>query len=148
MTQPFDLDVLAEHIMEEREFLAGSDVFVADDSPGGHRSAIFEDDGETGYFYAVRLPHTDDGILDAVHIDNVANVTDKDRPSKLFIVWSEDGTKCALLINGYPHAAFDFVEKRGYCRTNFPNFPDGEDGRWLKSDHQWSDTAVAWLELT
>ncbi|HEV8337928.1 MAG TPA: DUF2251 domain-containing protein [Candidatus Polarisedimenticolia bacterium] len=24
-----------------------------------------------------------------------------------------------LRINGYPHAAFDFVKSRGYCRTGF-----------------------------
>ncbi len=85
-------------------------------------------------------------ILDAVHIYNVKNIVDRDKPSILCIVWSEDGNKCALLINDYPHAAFDFVAKRGYCRTNFPNFSHpGKDG-WLRSDHSWSDDAVAWLD--
>jgi hypothetical protein len=69
--------------LEEHEFLVGSKVLVAEDSPNGVYSAVFEDDGETGYFYAVRLPQTDDGILDAVHIYNVTNVTDKDRPDFL-----------------------------------------------------------------
>jgi hypothetical protein len=84
-------------------------------------------------------------ILDAVHIYNVANVMDRDQPSTLFIAWSDDGSRCALLINDYPHAAFDFKAKRGYCRTNFPNFHESKKGKWRKSDHTWSDEAVAWL---
>jgi hypothetical protein len=131
--------------MDEQTFQVGSDVFVAEDAPDGRYSAFFEDDGETGYFYAVDLSRQDNMILDAVHIYNVANVMDRDRPSTLSIVWSEDGSKCALLINGYPHAAFDFAAKRGYCRTNFPNFPNEAEGNWSKSDHSWSDDAVAWL---
>ncbi|MGP0017489.1 MAG: DUF2251 domain-containing protein [Candidatus Sulfotelmatobacter sp.] len=59
----------------------------------------FEDEGETDYFYALDLLRTPDKILDAVHIYNVANVVDRDRPSQVDIVWSEDGSKCALLIN-------------------------------------------------
>jgi len=109
------------------------------------RVRIFRTD--TGYCYAVDLNRPDNKILDSVHIYNVANVADRDRPSTLSIVWSEDGCKCALLINGYPHAAFDFAAKRGYCRTNFPNFPDEGEGGWSKSDHSWSADAVEWLEL-
>ena len=133
--------------MDEQIFQVGSDVIVAEDAPDGQHSAFFEDDGETGYFYALDLSRSDDMILDAVQIYNVANVVDRDRPSRLAIVWSEDGPKCALLINGYPHAAFDFAAKRGYCRTNFPNFPDQSERSWLASDHSWSDDAVAWLGL-
>jgi len=90
------------------------------------------------------LPLAPSRAIDAVHKHNVANVTDRDRPSTLSIVWSADGCKCALLINGYPHAAFDFAAKRGYCRTNFPNETEGS---WSKSDHSWSDDAIAWLGL-
>ena len=133
--------------MEKQTFRAGDDVFVTEDSPDGRYSAIFEDDGEVGYFYAVDLARTDKMILDAVHIYNVANVVDRDRASSLSIVWSDDGCKCALLINGYPHAAFDFAAQRGYCRTNFPNFEKQTEGCWPSSDHNWSDEAVAWLGL-
>ncbi len=133
--------------MNEQTFHVGRDVFIAEDAPDGRHNAFFEDDGETGYFYAVDLGRSENRILDAVHIYDVANVVDRDRPSTLSIAWSEDGTKCALLINGRPHAAFDFAAKRGYCRTNFPNFPIHAEGRWLKSDHSWSDDAVAWLGL-
>ena len=126
-------------------FQPGDNSFVAEDSPNGQFSAVFEDESDTGYLYAVDIPKTDHIILDAVHIYNVANVADKDHPSTLEIVWSEDGLKCALLINGFAHAAFDFAAKRGFCRTNFPNLPDYEERPWSRSNHTWSDDAVSWL---
>lgn len=131
--------------VSEQTFKVGSDVFISEDAPKGSYSAFFEDDGEAGYFYALDTSLADNVILDAVHIYNVANVVDRDGPSTLRIVWFQDGTKCALLINGYPHAAFDFSAKRGYCRTNFPNFHRQAESGWLQSDHTWSDDAVAWL---
>jgi hypothetical protein len=116
------------------------------DSPAGRFSAFFEDDGETGYFYAFDQQRgPENPIVDAVHIYDVANVTDAHRPSKLSIVWSADGDKCALLINNFPHAAFDFTARRGYCRTNFPNFRDSEI--WIRSDHSWSEKAIEWLRV-
>jgi hypothetical protein len=132
--------------MAEQTFKPGEDVFLASDSPVHPHSACFEDDGETGYFYALDLNRSDSMIVDAVHIYNVANVTDRDRPSTLSIEWSVDGLKCALLINGYPHAAFDFSAKRGFCRTNFPNSPSTSPGCWPSSDHSWSDGAIGWLK--
>jgi hypothetical protein len=131
--------------MEGETLVVGTPTIIPIDSPNGRYSAFFEDDGDVGYFYALDLSRSADKILDAVHIYNVANVTDRDRPSQVDIVWSEDGTKCALLINEYPHAAFDFSAKRGYCRTNFPNFKEPEDGNWRKADHSWSDEAILWL---
>ena len=130
--------------MNEHIFQVGNEAVIQQDSPAGHYSACFEDDGETGYFYALDLAQAENGIVDAVHIYNVANVADRERPSTLTIVWSADSTKCALLINGYPHAAFDFVARRGYCRTNLPNLPPSEGSNW-SSDHRWSNDAVAWL---
>jgi hypothetical protein len=126
----------------------GTPIIVAQDSPNGRYSAFFEDEGETGYFYAIDFSRSGDTIVDAVNIYNVSNVVDRDRPSQVKILWSEDGTKCALLINEHPHAAFDFVARRGYCRTNFPNFKNPEDGSWVTADHTWSHAAVSWLTLS
>ena len=123
----------------------GTAALLQGDSPSHKRSAFFEDDGETGYLYAVDPERADNSILDAVHIYNVADVDDRQSPSMLSIVWSADGSKCALLINDYPHAIFDFISKRGYCRTNFPNFHNSPESGWLKSDHTWSDEAASWL---
>jgi len=63
-----------------------------------------------------------------LHIYNVANVSDRDRVSSLSIVWSADGIKCALLINGYAHATFDFAAKQGRFRTNSPNSSNSAPG--------------------
>ena len=41
--------------MDGQTFTVGNEVWFAVDSPGGRYSAFFEDDGETGYFYAYDL---------------------------------------------------------------------------------------------
>jgi hypothetical protein len=88
--------------MPDCKFHVGRKDLFKGDSPGGRFSAFFEDHGDTGYFYALDLERADDQILDAVQVYNVANVVDADPPSELSIIWSADGLKCALLINGYP----------------------------------------------
>jgi len=132
----------------EETLTVGNPIIIPQDSPNGRYSAFFEDEGETGYFYAVDFSRSADSIVDAVHIYSVADVLDRDKPSQVKIVWSDDGMKCALLINDYPHATFNFGLRRGYCRTNFPNFDNPKDGSWIKSDHAWSGDAVSWLGRT
>jgi hypothetical protein len=84
----------------------------------GMLAAVFEDDGRTGYFYALDESLEGNPILDAVHIYNVEDISDAHIPSDVKIGWSEDCQKCVLLINGYPHAAFDFVGKNGYTEAD------------------------------
>lgn len=132
--------------MSLQTFKPGDNTFLASDSPTYPHGASFEDDGETGYFYALDLNRSENMILDALHIYNVASVSDRDRVSSLSIVWSADGIKCALLINGYPHATFDFASKRGRCRTNSPNLPCAAPDGLDSSDHRWSDDAITWQE--
>jgi hypothetical protein len=43
-------------------------------------ATVFEDDGETGYFYAMDL-RREEQIVDAVHIYNVASMVDRQRVS-------------------------------------------------------------------
>ena len=80
--------------MPDCKFHVGRKDLFKGDSPGGRFSAFFEDDGDTGYFYALDLERADDQSLDAVQVYNVANVVDADRPSELSIIWSADGLKC------------------------------------------------------
>jgi len=110
-------------------------------SPLRQLSTVFEDDGQTGYFYALDLEKEGNPIVDAMQIYNVSSVIDKDRPSRVQIFWSSDGLKSALLINGYAHALFDFECRRGYCRTNFPT----PNAAWSEFDHRWSDDALELL---
>ncbi len=124
-------------VVAEQKITVGSDQFLAGQAPDGYCSAVFEDDGDTGYFYAYDLSQSEPSVQDAMHIYNVANVSDRHRPSIVEIGWSTDNLKVALLINGHAHAVFDFSEKRGYCRTGFP--PPSANGAW--SGHDWDDSA-------
>lgn len=132
--------------MPEKTFKPRDGTSHSSDSITRPHSAWFEDNGGTGYFYATDLSWSDNMILDVVHIYNVANVSNRDRESTISVLWSADGAKCALLINDYSHAAFDFIAKRGYCRTNYPNFPNTPPGCWDPSDHRWLDEAIAWFK--
>lgn len=103
----------------EETFLVGSDSFFDSVSPNGQFAVVFEDNTETGYFYAVDITN-DQQILDALHIYNVANVVDRNKPTKIQISWDESGKIASLLVNNYCHAIFDFRNQSGYCRNGFP----------------------------
>jgi hypothetical protein len=122
-------------------FTPGHETFYAHDSPSSSFSGVFEDDGQTGYFYAYdRAAPEQARILDACHIYNVANITDRDRPSEVEVIWTTDGLKAALLINDYAHAVIDFRARRAYCRTNFPP----PTGPWrAEARAPWNDGLLA-----
>ena len=92
---------------------------------------VFEDDGNTGYFYAA----SQDGILDALHIYNVEDVSDKHIPNHVLILWNDACTIAALCVNDYIHAVYDFVEQAGYCRNGFPE----AGGEWVKVENRVLD---------
>ena len=124
-------------VMEnEGTLIVGQETVLESNSPKNSFAAFFEDEGDTGYFYALDMER-DEPILDALQIYNVSNVTDGSIPSKVQIAWSNDGLKTALIINDYVHAVFDFDSKRGYCRTGFPPITD-----WSEDGHEWSDKAL------
>jgi len=138
---------MAGHPTPQQTFRPGPNVFVVNDSPRGPYSAFFDDDGEAGYFYAVDLA-CDSLILDVLPVYDLRIARGQKRPSAISIVWSRDGQKCALLINGLPHAAFDFAAQRGYSRSRVASNPDQpHHGAWPPTDHTWSDSAVSWLRL-
>jgi hypothetical protein len=126
------------HNVVEQPLTVGEEQFVEGSAPGGRYAAIFEDDGDTGYFYALDLSHAEQPVQDALHIYNVVNIVNRDTLSTVTIGWSADSQKAALLINGNAHAVVDFSTKRGYCRTGFPP-PSAESG-W--TGHDWDDAAV------
>ena len=103
---------MAIHVVAEQEFLVGQATVLEGAAPEGHFVAVFEDDGETGYFYALDMSVKQQPIQDAVHIYNVDNVSDRGIPSTVKIGWSTDSTKAVLLINGDPHAVFDFQARQ------------------------------------
>jgi hypothetical protein len=125
-------------------FTPGEETFHASDSPVSSFSAVFEDNGDTGYFYAYdRAAPEDARILDACHIYDAADVVDRDRRSEVTIFWSRDGLKAALLINDYAHAVIDFRARRAYCRSNFPP----PTGQWRAEVRiPWNDALLAELD--
>jgi hypothetical protein len=106
-------------IFEEHNIQVGQDTWIASVAENNY-AVVFEDNTETGYFYALSLAPTQT-ILDALHIYNVSAVKDKQKPSLIKILWTEDRQMAFLSINGYYHAVFDFKNQAGYCRNGFPN---------------------------
>jgi hypothetical protein len=162
------------YLMQDKRLVRGEDTFIESFSQENRYGVVFEDDGETGYFYAVERDEEGQGlrVLDALHIYEVegaadgvagpaggegaiggaANVasegaaaaggdvtepvgkpvggaadvtgavgkpaggagTDERPESKLLIVWSRDWEKCALVIDGFCHAIYDFKARGGY----------------------------------
>ena len=103
----------------ENSFTVGQDTFIDSISPAKAYAVMFEDNRETGYFYAANTEPALQ-ILDALHIYNVVSVVDKEKPCTIQIIWSDDGLIASLLINSYCHAIFDFDKRAGYCRNGFP----------------------------
>lgn len=97
---------------------------------------VFEDDKETGYIYVLDTEN-ENSIQDALHIYNVENVADKNLPSEISFLWSEDGYICIFLINDYAHAVINYREKYCFCRTGFP--PEDKNSIWSKEGHNWNE---------
>jgi hypothetical protein len=131
---------MAIQVVAEQEILVGTPIVIEGAAPDGPFVAVFEDDGDTGYFYALDRSAEGNAFQDAVHIYNTADVTDREAPAVAVIGWSIDNRKVVLLINEYPHAIFDFEEKQGYCRTGFP--PPNPDAKWSVGGHSWSESAI------
>ena len=125
-------------IVAHQEVKVGTPIVIEAPGPNRRYTVIFEDDGDTGYFYAVDPAKDPEPIQDAVQIYNVQAVTDRAIPSVVEIVWSSDNLKAELLINKQPHAVFDFAAKQGYCRSGFPT----SHGEWSKAGHTWSSQAT------
>jgi hypothetical protein len=115
----------------------GRELLVGSESEDGQAAVLFEDDGTTGYFYARAT--LNGPILDALHVYNVAAVTDRDRASEYKIGWSPSGRHAVLMINGDAHAVFDFDRRKGWCRTGFP--PSNE--QWSIDGHQWDQACLS-----
>ncbi|HEV7381317.1 MAG TPA: DUF2251 domain-containing protein [Dyadobacter sp.] len=115
----------AQVIGFEQTFRIGEDAYFTSVAPETSFVVSFEDDTETGYFYAVAVGEQM-RILDALHIYNVIDVIHRDKPCQIQIMWTEDGLVASLLINGYCQGLFDFSKQEGFCRNNFPE----SKGEW------------------
>jgi hypothetical protein len=113
----------------------GKQQLLGSDSPTTKCAVVFEDDGETGYFYALDKSPPGERIVDAHHVYNVDSVLDRYAPSVLRIAWSTDGREAALFVTGGCAAALDCVAQKGWCCSGFPP----ATGDWSKDGHGWDD---------
>ena len=118
----------------------GDKVVMQLDAPSGAFTVVFEDDGDTGYFYAL----APDGagsleLLDALHIYN-AEADLRGTDVRLEIEWSDDSRIAGLRVNASLWALYDFEQEMGWCRSNFP--PPA--GRWRAGEPrpEWDDALI------
>lgn len=172
------------YLMQEQQWTPGEDFFLESFSPENRYGVVFEDDGDSAYFYAVEKDEQGTGvrILDALHIheseendpaeedeapeeseasekghpadegdpaendpadDNETSEESEpseederpegwDDPADLKIIWSRDWLKCALVLDGYVYALFDFENQGGYNINEFPP----PNSIWTHSDRK------------
>lgn len=142
--------------MESLIFTPGR-AFLSSDSPTAPPwTVVFEDEGVAGYFYACDRSQTthEESILDAMLIYNVAALAKSDaelerpEPERIAAVeWSWDGLQAVLYLDGIPQGLYDFKERAGYCRMNFPNFLEEKGDTWRKSTHAWSESMIQRFEM-
>jgi hypothetical protein len=121
----------------------GDKLVLQVDAPSRMASVVFEDDGDTGYFYAL-APSPAGGLelLDALHVYN-AEAELRGADMRLQVEWSADSRYAGLRVNASLWALFDFTEETGWSRSNFP--PPA--GRWRKGSARpdWDDTLIRHL---
>ena len=136
---------MALHVVARETLKVGTPVVVDADAPAGRFAVVFEDDGESGVFYAVDTDIEDGNpVQDALLVYVAADVSDAELASTLEIGWSDDGLKALLLINDQPHAAFDFEKRQGWCVLGLPEAAIAKG--WSKAGHQWADEVEALFE--
>jgi len=133
--------------MESITFRPGR-AFLASNSTAVPWTVVFEDEGIAGYFYACdRSQETQEAsIMDAMLIYNVGSLQEAEKERLAAVEWSRDGLRAVLYLDGAAQALFDFGQRCGYCRMNFPNFMQGRGETWRKESHAWSDAALQRFE--
>ncbi len=126
------------YLMQEQSVHRGQPTFIESTNPENLFAVVFEDDGETGYFYA--LQNQEGGgepvILDALHIYQVSEK--EEGTTRISIVWSKDWLKSALVLNNTCHALFDFEKQGGHNISEFP--PPNEI--WTKGERTLTNEMI------
>ena len=110
------------------------------DAPSRDFSVVFEDDGDTGYVYALApLASGELELLDALHVYN-AEEDLRGKDIRVELAWSAHSARAGLRVNASLWALFDFTEQCGWSRSNFP--PPA--GKWRMGEERpaWDDTLV------
>ncbi len=129
------------YLLKEQAIYIGKGTFIESISSENDFAVMFEDDTETGYFYGAEMnKETHDlRILDMLLIYDVQSIAKEERQAALSIIWSTDWMRCALVINNYCHAVFDFANQGGYSRHKFPP----PNSFWTKQERKLTDDMIA-----
>lgn len=133
--------------MDSLTFTPGR-AFLSSNSPAVPWTAVFEDEGPAGYFYACdRSRETqEEAILDAMLIYNGSSLQDRERERLAAVQWSRDGQRCVLYLDGTAQALLDFSLRESYCRMNFPNYREEGGDVWRRHSHEWNPAALERFE--
>lgn len=110
----------------EAMHVPGQERVIECDCADETHGVVFEDDGDTGYFYARDHGQESQPFVDALHVYNVPDM-EAGVPVQVKILWSRYYQAAALLVNRAPKAIFHFGERCGYARDPFPE-PDVTTG--------------------
>ncbi|HTO73734.1 MAG TPA: DUF2251 domain-containing protein [Gemmatimonadales bacterium] len=125
----------------EKSFLPGTETVIEAAGPRPPLKVVFEDDGETGGFYALDLSQPEDRqIINWLAVYDVGLLPVPVKPHFIRIQWAEDGGKAALFVNGRASAVFDFDHQKGYSRAPSP-MP--ATSPWPRSEQLWDDRAMS-----
>jgi hypothetical protein len=124
--------------------------FLSSNSTTVPWTAVFEDEGPAGYFYACdRSQETQEhSIMDAMLIYTESAIEDKERERIASVQWSRDGFQAVLYLDGTAQALIDFSTRTSFCRMNFPNYLEASGDGWRKSSHAWDEAAMKRFEAS
>jgi hypothetical protein len=110
------------YLLKHQEIKIGGDTFIESVSSENNYAVIFEDDGDTGYFYGAQQDSKTGElqILDMLLVYDVDSFHESERTVSLDVIWSTDWLKCGLILNNDCQALFDFEDRKGYNRLGFP----------------------------
>ncbi len=106
---------------------------------GSGYGVVFEDDGETGYFYATDERFSE--VLDALHLYDRGTQNEIVTGDQVFIVWNPRLLKAGIHYHGQFQAVVDFKNRRACCRTGFPS-----PSEWCQGSHEWTAVMTSGLE--
>jgi hypothetical protein len=133
--------------MDSLTFTPGR-AFLSSNSTAPPWTAVFEDEGPAGYFYACdRSQQTQEhSIMDSMLIYSRSALADPNSERLASIQWSPTGYQCVLYLDGSAQAYIDFATHTSFCRTNFPNYLEEQGDLWRKNDHAWDEATIERFE--
>jgi len=105
----------------EKRIVIGNDCFIDVVSPHYPNAVVFEDDGETGFFYILDRSKSENQIIDAIHIYDVLRLRKEGTEEAVVkIAWSDDGMRACLYLDDWLQAEYDYTLGKGRSRSGFP----------------------------